>query len=69
MMNRIILKFENIDDIHSIHGAVDEWNKHRPPTKSLKLTYQRGGQEIVIYDKGWKDAMIVTYDRTEGRGE
>ena len=62
MMNRIILKFDNIDHVHSIYTAVNAWHKHRPPAKSLKISYQLEGKQMVVYDKGVSDAIVLTCD-------
>jgi len=58
-MPRLIIKYTDIEHVHSIRRAVSSWESHRGNYNSLKLEYQLNGKQIVVYEKGISDAIIL----------
>ena len=58
-MRRLIIKYDDINDIHSVGEIVKRWEQKRQPVKSLKMEYQDKGMTVVAYEEGYKDAIIM----------
>lgn len=65
-MRRLIIKYDDINDVHSVSDIVKRWEQKRQPVKSLKMEYQNKGMIVVAYENGYEDARIYEFELQEG---
>ena len=64
-MPRLIVKYSDINDVHSVSEIVKRWEQKRQPVKSLKMEYQNKGMLVVAYEQGYEDGIVYEFELQE----
>ena len=65
-MPRLIIKYSDINDVHSVNKIVERWEQKYTSVKSLKMEYQNKGMTVVAYDDNVEDAIAYDFELVEG---